>query len=107
MPTARGLRGGHSSMTDVVIVADVDCPNGDAARERVTAALRQVGEVQRWRELDRADTKTPAAWRAFASPTVLVEGEDVAAGTPGHSACRLYRDADGRLDVAPSVDAIV
>lgn len=94
-------------MIDIVILFDGDCPNVDTARERVASALGEVGQTTRWRELDIGDPETPAQWRGFASPTVLVDGRDVAAGSSGHSACRLYRDADGRLDVAPSVASIV
>ena len=94
-------------MSDVVIVFDADCPNVAMARERVATALARVGQPAKWRELDRSDARTPEAWRGFASPTVLVDGRDVAAGSSGHSACRIYRDAEGRLDVAPSVDSIV
>ncbi len=93
-------------MIDVAILFDADCPNVDTARERVASALDRVGQPARWRELDLADPRTPAQWRGFASPTVLVDGRDVATGSSGHSACRLYRDADGRLDVAPSVESI-
>jgi mercuric ion transport protein len=94
-------------VSGVVIVFDADCPNVGAARERVTVALTRVGQPARWRELDRADARTPEDWRGFASPTVLVDGRDVAAGASGHSACRLYRDAEGRPDVAPSIESIV
>ena len=94
-------------MADIVILFDADCPNVDAARERVASALSEVGQTTRWRELDVGDPQTPTPWREFASPTVLVDGEDVATGSSGHSACRLYRDADGHLDVAPSVESIV
>jgi mercuric ion transport protein len=95
------------TVTDVVILFDASCPNVDTARERVASALNQVSQTTRWRELDVGDPRTPAQWRGFASPTVLVDGRDVAAGSSGHSACRLYRDADGRLDVAPTVESIV
>ena len=94
-------------MIDVVILFDTDCPNRDTARERAAAALRQVGESTIIRELDLTDPHTPEKWRGFASPSVLVDGRDVAEGGSGHAACRLYRDADGRLDIAPSVQSIV
>lgn len=93
-------------MKDVVILSDADCPNVDTARERVATALQRVGQPPKWRELDREDAKTPLAWRGYASPTVLVDGHDVVDGASGHSACRIYRDAQGRLDVAPSIDEI-
>lgn len=94
-------------MIDVVIVADPDCPNVELARERVRLALARAGLPPRWRELERGASTTPAAWRGFASPTVLVAGQDVAPGRSGHAACRLYDDEHGRLEGAPSVESIV
>jgi hypothetical protein len=93
-------------VTDIVIVYDATCPNVDLARQRVRQALACAGLEPRWRELDREDPRTPIAWRDFASPTVLVAGQDVAPAPPGNPACRLY-DADGPLTGAPPVDAIV
>ncbi|MEY9936759.1 organomercurial lyase [Streptacidiphilus sp. MAP5-3] len=42
------------------------------------------------------------------SPTLLVDGRDpfAAPGTAATVSCRLYRSADGRVDGAPSVEAL-
>jgi hypothetical protein len=92
-------------VSTVVIVHDADCPNVALARERVRCALERVGLPASWRELDRQDPETPPPWRGFASPTVLVGGQDVVSGEASHAACRLY-EVDGGLSGAPSVDAI-
>src|SRR5690349_18242017 len=92
-------------MIDVVIVGDADCPNVGLARERVGLALERLGLPQTWRELDR--NEAPEAWRRFASPTVLVAGQDVAKGDDAGAACRLYDDGCGGFDGAPSVELIV
>lgn len=93
-------------MIDVAIVYEAGCPNVELARERVRTALAGAGLPARWRELERAASSTPAAWRGFASPTVLVGGEDVVPGHADHSACRLY-DVQGRLEGAPPAKAIL
>ena len=78
-----------------------ECPNVDAAREALRHALaaEQLGA-----DVEEIDVEAPAApeWaRGWGSPTILIDGEDVAGQQPsGSSCCRLY--ADG----APSVELI-
>lgn len=79
------------------------CPNVEPARERIRAACAQLGRAPEWSE----HVITPGApW--LGSPTVLVAGADVQPGPHLASpSCRLYADAGGGLDRAPSVAAIV
>lgn len=90
-------------MTTIDLIYDVDCPNVDAARDQLLRALAAAGLAPAFREWDRADGATPDALRAYGSPTILIDGEDVAPAPAmeGTCACRVY--AGGR---APSFESI-
>lgn len=67
------------------------CPNVDAARETLKRALSATKTEATIEEIDTSAPGTPEALRGWASPTVLVEGCDVAGGVPaGADCCRLY-----------------
>jgi hypothetical protein len=76
------------------------CPNADTARDHIRRALVQAGRPERWTEWDLEDEATPERYKSHGSPTVLVDGRDVA-DSP-QSAVGLSCNADG----APSVDRI-
>jgi hypothetical protein len=64
--------------------------------------------VPRWSEHLGSDPATPAHARGYGSPTILVDGRDVAGVEPGaEPCCRVYSDVDGRLAGVPSVEIIV
>ncbi|MFB7256211.1 alkylmercury lyase [Streptomyces nojiriensis] len=90
----------------ITILTVPDCPNAPVVRDRLTAALdgREVGI-----ELVEVSGEGDAArWGMTGSPTVLIDGTDPFAisGAPPSVSCRLYRDAEGRADGAPSVQAL-
>jgi len=67
------------------------CPNVQAAREQLARALALAGLPPRWVEHDVSASDAPAHTRGYGSPTILVDGRDVAGGSPAEgSACRLY-----------------
>lgn len=77
-------------MRSVVLLYDRDCPNVRDARTNLVRAFVAAGISPRWSEVDRAAEDTPAEWRGYSSPTVLVDGRDVCGGTPGAGpGCRL------------------
>ncbi len=96
----------------VALVYDQDCPNVDECRTALRAALSAVGAPPIWNEWDRNSPATPAAYRGFGSPTVLVNGHDIcgpgtALSAHGNS-CRIYPGDAGRpMRGAPSVTTIV
>jgi hypothetical protein len=93
-------------MPDVVLLYERSCPNVRAARASLMRAFSAAKLPAQWREVDVDAPDTPAEWRAFGSPTVLVDGMDVGDGTRAEgAACRLYDDR-GRLVRAPAVDRI-
>lgn len=94
------------------LIYDRDCPNIDAARSRIRDAIAQVADEGSWHEWDRADANTPPELRNYGSPTVLVNGRDVAcadneAAQSDANSCRIYVDACGCVCGAPSAELIV
>lgn len=78
-----------------------DCPNIDAARTALRNALAAERLDVPVEEVDVEDPAAPAWAHGWGSPTILIDGEDVAGQQPsGSSCCRLY--AGG----APSVEII-
>ncbi len=57
------------------------CPNASQARENLREAVEASNEASNedltWSEWDLMAESTPADFRRFGSPTVLVNGEDV------------------------------
>ncbi len=95
-------------MTTVELIYDKDCPNVARARENLLHALNMAGRALHWREWERADAKAPAYTRAYGSPTILVNKEDVA-GVPAADApsCRIYSNDYGAKQGVPPVSLIV
>jgi mercuric ion transport protein len=93
-------------MPDVVLLYETSCPNVPEARSNLLRAFSDANIAASFREVDLHAVDTPAEWRTFGSPTILVDGRDVAGAAPAAgSTCRLY-EVDGRLTGAPSVDRI-
>ena len=80
------------------------CPNVGLARDNIRAALVEVGRDDRWVEWDQEEAATPARYKPFSSPTVLVNGQDVqdVMGAPGTGMGRSCRVGD-----TPSAHQIV
>lgn len=100
-----------SRVPNIELVYDRQCPNVERARAMIRAVLRAVGAEPLWTEWDREAADTPVDRRCFASPTVLVNGCDVACEETGEvrvdaNACRVYIDASGRASGVPSVHLI-
>ena len=95
-------------MPNVELIYDADCPNVESAREQLRQAFQDVGRPVEWSEWDRADPHSPAHVRRFGSPTILVDGQDVAGVAPSDGApcCRVYRDDGGKFRGVPSVKSI-
>jgi len=86
-----------------------DCPHVALARERLLRAFAKVRKTARWREWVQNDPAAPDYARGYGSPTILVNGRDVAGLEPASDAkpaCRLYRSAALATEGAPSVDTI-
>lgn len=86
-----------------------DCPNVEDARVQLQRAFSDIGRPPQWQECDRDDPASPAYASKYGSPTILVDGKDVAGAPPADEAdcCRLYHNSSGRLAGVPSVEQIV
>ena len=81
------------------------CANAPVARELLTRVL--AGEGLAFEEID---TEAPGALerhRAYASPTILVDGIAVGGAAGPGSCCRLYPDDSGRKLVGLPSEAVV
>ncbi len=76
------------------------CPNTPQARDNLREAVEASGKGVTWSEWDLMAESTPADYRRFGSPTVLVNGEDVTGENVGTEAMAC------RADGAPSVATI-
>jgi LPXTG-motif cell wall-anchored protein len=92
----------------VELIYDSDCPNVAAARSLLIKAFTRTGVSARWREWERGAPDSPDYARRYGSPTILVNGKDVAGSAPGaeNAACRVYGEADGKLGRTPPLDAV-
>lgn len=95
-------------MPTIEFIYDRDCPNVDPARAALRAALSTLKRKLVWREWDRADASAPEYVRAYGSPTILVDGKDIAGMPPGDaSACRIYRNEQGNTRGIPDSQLIL
>ena len=81
------------------------CPNIDATRNNIKAALEKLGKEAKWDEWAHGDGNAPEYIMQYGSPTVLVCEKDVAGGPKdccAPNSCRVYEEGG-----APSVDAII
>lgn len=91
----------------VELIYDRDCPNVERARSQLREAMEQAGRTPEWTEWDSADPSSPDYARRHGSPTILVNGIDVAGVLPTNSpqSCRVYA-GEGSLEGVPSVMSI-
>lgn len=96
-------------MAHVELIYDPDCPNIARARMALLHAFARAGLTPAWTEWDRGGADSPAHVRGYGSPTILVNGRDVAGAAPGEGApsCRLYAGEAGASAGAPAVAQIV
>lgn len=76
----------------IELIFDATCPHVEAARAQLREALTRAGRPATWTEWDRAALDAPPYARRYASPTILVDGRDIAGGgtlETGGSGCRL------------------
>lgn len=85
-----------------------DCPNLEMARAHLSQALSSFGSPVEWREWDQGAGDLPREVRGYGSPTILINGKDVAGSFPAdRKCCRLYQNGEGSLAGAPSVEMIL
>ena len=99
---------GEALLPNVELIYDADCPNVETARKQLRHALGEVGAVAQWQEWDRSDPTSPPYVRQYGSPTILVDGKDVAGARPSDEAdgCRIYRNETGQIQGIPPSETI-
>jgi mercuric ion transport protein len=92
----------------VELIYENTCPNIAAARAQLMHAFAAAGQTPRWTEWEVNDPRTPAHARVYGSPTILVDGRDVAGEPPTDSeaCCRIYADSEESNRGVPSVAVI-
>jgi hypothetical protein len=94
-------------MINVELIYDRDCPNVASTRAHLIRAFANAGLAPKWTEWDRGDLGSPPYVTGYGSPTILVNGQDVAEAPPAFGvSCRLYDDGSDTLRGTPSVQAI-
>jgi len=86
-------------MVHVELIYDSDCPNITEARAQLLRAFARVEIPPRWQESERGNSESPVYVRAYRSPTILINGEDVVDALPSTegNCCRVYVDESGQL----------
>ncbi len=92
----------------VDLIYDMDCPNLRHAREALLKGFSEAGLQPSWTEWDRKLTESPAYARLYGSPTILVDGRDVAGAEPveGSDSCRIYDHRGSGVKGVPPVQGI-
>lgn len=95
-------------MPKIEFLYDRDCPNVDDARRQLRLALERCGLAGGWIEWERNNLDSPAYARQYGSPTILVDGQDVAGESPSDDvpSCRVYTNGSGRNRGVPDADLI-
>jgi len=91
-------------MPRVELIHDMACPNVQHARKALLMGFSEAGLQPSWTEWDRKSPESPGYVRQYGSPTILVDGRDVAGAQPveGSDSCRIYdHRADGPKGVPP------
>lgn len=92
----------------VELVYERSCPNIAAAREQLLRAFNEARLVPQWSEWETTQPETPPRVRGLGSPTIMVNGVDVAAETGNEAACcRVYADSDAANKGVPPLANIV
>lgn len=69
------------------------CPNAAPAGEALARVLRALELSPTFETIDVSAPDVPEDLRAWGSPTILVDGRDVAGAAPSGPSCRVYRTA--------------
>ncbi len=84
------------------------CPSTERALDELRTAIAELGMTGAEVETREIKTEDAAAAAGFhGSPTILVEGADVAGADPDEPTgltCRVYRRHDGRISPTPDPD---
>ena len=93
---------------DVELLWWEGCPSTERALSELRLALREVGLKGVGVRMREIKTDEEARGEGFVgSPTILIDGRDIAGADPGEAVglnCRVYRRRDGRISPTPDPD---
>ena len=92
------------SMATIQLLYFPGCPHVDAARKQLSQALSTLVNPPHVTEVDVTDPSTPLHLRLWGSPTILIDGADVALGAPTGRSCRIYPGSE--IDGVPPLAMI-
>lgn len=92
------------TIRSIDLIYETTCPNAAKARALLQDAVDGMGLGNTWSEWNRSSTDFPERFEAFGSPTILVNGIDVAgeSGSADADSCRVYLD-DGQIRGVPTL----
>lgn len=92
----------------VELIYDAGCPNVAVARSVLIEAFTRTRTSARWQEWERSAEDTPAYAKSYGSPTILVDGQDIAGVKPNFAStnCRIYVADDQSLSGTPTVKMV-
>jgi hypothetical protein len=95
-------------MPKVELIFDLDCPNVSQARLNLFRAFTLAGIAPQWTEWDRNDRESPDYAHRYGSPSILIDGKDIAGEMNRNAAncCRVYLESDESNKGVPSVKLI-
>ncbi len=90
-------------MPTVEFVYESTCPFIRNTRRRLIEAFQEADISPRWTEWEVSDPHTPERIRKYGSPTVLVDGRDIARAPQNMAerCCRIYTHGDALSGVPP------
>lgn len=95
-------------MATVELVYEASCPNVRETRARLIEGFHTAGVQPSWAEWEVNEPETPDRVKRLGSPTVLVNGKDVAgtSASDAENCCRIYA-VNGPNKGVPPLDMIV
>jgi len=96
-------------MQKIELIFDNDCPNVEGTKTNLEKACAKAHVNLEWQEWERSSSDSPSYARHYGSPTVLIDGKDIAGihPHPDVNCCRIYEGPNGKTHGIPSVDLIV
>lgn len=96
-------------MPTVELIYEGNCPHITLARKELLQAFSNLDITPQWLEWETGDNEAPAYVHQYGSPTIIVNGKDVAGYSSFENAnhCRLYRQKDNSISGVPPLDQII
>jgi len=93
----------------VELIFDPRCPNVNDTRRNLTLAFQKLELKPEWKEWNQQDAGAPDYVHKFGSPTVLINGNDLASKgcETNPNFCRLYENNLGNIQRFPTVEIII